>query len=447
MNSKGFHWKQTIAGMVMEIADRKSFVALFDQGIVSIANFLTGLIIGRICTKEQFGLYMLGFTIITMGMNIQDSLILTPYTIYSPRLKGSAHAQYMGSTFIHQLLYSICIIFLLLIFRIALSLGIGPLDLVPVVDALTFVIGFILFRNYARRVSFAALKMRSALVLDFLVSLLQISGLITLSYLNALAASSAYWIVGIACGVGTFYWMMSQRKEFQFTHGQMISDLRQNFSTGSWILASGFIWTMVISLYPWLLATFYGTASTGVWAACLGILTLINPFFLGMQNSFSPKIAHAYADKGGGGLRHFSLQATTVFGAVLVPFCVVLLFFGEHLVIAIYGTKYAGTGSIVSLLALNFLVSALSFPLSRALFTIGRADVDFKINLIMLLCLLSFGILLVRSFGPIGAATSLLIMNVICLIFRYIAFHRLVHADADKTVPESESYEHSVTEM
>jgi hypothetical protein len=49
MNSKGFHWKQTFTGVVMEIADRKSFVALFDQGIVSIANFLTGLIIGRIC--------------------------------------------------------------------------------------------------------------------------------------------------------------------------------------------------------------------------------------------------------------------------------------------------------------------------------------------------------------------------------------------------------------
>jgi len=362
-------------------------------------------------------------------------------------LKGSAHAQYMGSTMIQQILYSLCIIFLLLIFRIALSLGIGPPGLVPVVNSLTFVVILVLLRNYARRVSFAALKVGNALLLDFLVSLLQIGGLITLAYFHALAASSAYWIVGIACGIGSFYWILSQRKEFQFPRGQTYSDLRRNFSTGSWILASGIIWTTVISIYPWLLATFHGTASTAVWAACLGILTLINPLFLGMQNSFSPKIAHTYADKGGDGLRSFSMKVTTVFGVAIIPFCFVLWFFGGHLVEGIYGSKYTGTGPIVSLLAVDFLFLALSFPLSRALFTIGRADVDCKINLIMLLCLLSFGILLVRSFGPIGAATSLLMTNSICLVFRYIAFRRLVHSDAEKSISEAKLLGHSVTEI
>ena len=433
----GIRWKQACSEMIRGGSSRKNVIALIDQGIVSVANFLTGLIIGRICTKEQFGLYMLGFTVITMATCVQDSLILTPYTIYSPRLKGTALARYTASTFLHQFLYSGCILFLLLVFRGALWLGFGPPGMGPVVEALIVVLGFILLRYYARKVSFAALKMGEALVLDGMVSLLQVCGLFALAYFHLLSASSAYWIVGLACAAGALPWFLSRRKDFTFRRGETFSDLRQNVSTGVWILASGLLWTAVISLYPWLLATFHGTASTGVWAACFGILAFCNPLFLAMQNSYGPKIAHAFARDGGGDLRRFSLQATKVFGAAIAPFCVVLLFFGGDLVAGIYGGKYAGNGAIVSLLALDFLFTALTFPLSRALFTVGRADIDFKINLVMLLCLLSFGIPLTRRFGPMGAAASLLITDFVCLAFRFAAFSRWVRSDTERSLLES----------
>lgn len=439
-------WKRNYSDIVRGATDRNNIVALLDQGIVSVANFFTGLIIGRICTKEQFGLYALGFTVITMGICVQDSLILTPYTIHSPRLKGVELSQYKASTFFHQLLYSLCILFLLILFRAGLSLGVGPPGMVPVAEALIFVTAFILLRNYARRVSFAALNMGEALALDCVVSLLQIGGLVALAYFDSLAASGAYWIVGMACGIGTIPWVLSKRKDLRIQYGKAISDLKRNFSTGKWILASGLLWTMVISVYPWLLATFHGAASTGVWAACVGVINFCNPVFLAMQNSFSPKIAHTYANVEVDVFRSFSLQVTRVFGFVLAPFCIVLMFFGERLVTGMYGGKYAGTGFIVLILALDFLISALTFPLSRVLFTIGRADVDFKINLVMLLCLLSFGILLVMRFGPIGAAASLLITDLTCLVCRYIALSRLVPLSTERPVLESKTFPPSVTE-
>jgi O-antigen/teichoic acid export membrane protein len=425
---------------------RDNFVALLDQGVVSVANFFTGLIVGRICAKEQFGLYMLGFTVITMAMTVQDSLLLTPYTIQSPRLKGVALSRYKASTFLHQLLFSACILFFLILFRFALHLGAGPSGMAPVVEALIFVVGFILLRNYARRVCFAALKIGEALALDVLVSVLQIGGLVTLAYLDSLAASRAYWVIGVASFLGTLPWMWSKKKEFTFTRGNAAADLKQNFSAGIWILASGLLWTMVISLYPWLLATFHGTATTGVWAACVGIIAFCNPLFLTMQNSFGPKIAHAFARDGGDALRGYSMQVTKIFGGVLVPFCIALLVFGGDLVAAVYGSKYTGTGAIVAILAVDFFFAALSFPLSRALFTIGRADIDFKINLLMLLCLLFFGVLLVKRLGAPGAAISLLLTSSICFVSRYIAFRRIAPMDREKSLLPPELLRGSVTE-
>src|ERR1035437_4034789 len=77
---------------------RQGVLSLVDQGVVSATNFLTGVIIGRACSKEELGLYMLGFSLILLVTGLQTTLICTPYMVYAPRLKGSAHALYTGST-------------------------------------------------------------------------------------------------------------------------------------------------------------------------------------------------------------------------------------------------------------------------------------------------------------------------------------------------------------
>lgn len=421
----GVRRRSIVSALAEGIFARYNLIALADQSVVSVANFLTGLILARLGTKEQFGLYLLGFTIITLAMDFQDSLILTPYTIYSPRLKDDSLTRYSGSTLLHQIFFSAFVMTLLLLSRFALARGFGPPGLLPVVDALAFAVGLILLRYYARRVSFAALRMKDALRLDILVSALQIGGLLAVAGMGRLSAQAAYWVVGSACGLGIVPWWVAGRKEFTFRFRQAVSDLSQNISTGIWILASGFLWSTSVSLYPWLLATFHGTATTGVWAACLGIVTLFNPVYLGMQNSFSPRIAHTFASEPGDVFRSYSFRVTGWFGAAIAPFTLALLFAGEFLAVTVYGSQYAGTGATISLLAVNFLLSALSFPLSRALFTAGKAKIECLINVLMLLCLGAFGIVLVRSFGPVGAAVSLLISNLVCLGARMFAFSRV----------------------
>ena len=83
----------------------QGFLSLADQAVASITNFVTGVIIARATSKEEFGLYMLGFTLIMLMTDLQTSLIATPYMVYAPRLKGTEQALYAGSTLIHQLAF------------------------------------------------------------------------------------------------------------------------------------------------------------------------------------------------------------------------------------------------------------------------------------------------------------------------------------------------------
>ena len=73
---------------------RQGLLSLADQAVVSATNFATGVIVARTCSREELGLYMLGFSVILLATDLQTSLISTPYMVYAPRLKGRAHALY-----------------------------------------------------------------------------------------------------------------------------------------------------------------------------------------------------------------------------------------------------------------------------------------------------------------------------------------------------------------
>ena len=249
-----------------------------------------------------------------------------------------------------------------------------------------------------------------------------------LAKLGYLSASMAYWVVGTGCGVVDLSCLFLNRKKFKLSFKQANADLQRNLSIGVWIFGSGLVWSARNYLYPWLLAAFHGTASTAVWAACLGVVALCNPLVMGLQNFFTPQMAHAYAEGRIRTLQGFCLRTVTKFGLALLPFCLLLFMFGGHLVSGFYGKKYVGNGLIVSILAVNLLVLSLSFAPSRALFTLQRADVDFKINIVSFLILLSCGMFLAKHYGPVGAAAGALLSNSTSLVLLLIVFSRLVRS-------------------
>jgi O-antigen/teichoic acid export membrane protein len=413
---------------------RQGTLSLVDQGVVSATNFLTGVIIARACSKEELGLYMLGFSLILLVIDLQTSLIATPYMVYAPRLKGEAHASYSGSTLIHQLALCFLIVLGLMGGEIAVRHGVGPRGLGPVLWALAAMATFITLREYARRICFACLKVKRALLLDTCIAAGQIGGLLLLARFGLLSASRAYWLVGFACGIAGLGWLWSERSFYRLRIGESLVDLKRNWTFGKWVFASGLVWAISMNLYPWLLAAFRGTSSAGVWAACLGTVALGNPAVLGVQNFLGPKIAHVYAEEGRSSLRGFVLRASVVVALPMLFFCVAMTSLGGPLVALLYGGKYAGNGLVVAVLAINLAVSIVSFSFSRSLFAIERADVDFVVNFVALFMMVTLGLWLVRSVGVAGAAFGLLIANTATSGVRYVAFRILIRPEARKQI-------------
>lgn len=392
-----------------------------DQGLLSFTSFMTGILIGRSCSKAELGIYALGLSIVVIFTEFQTAVISTPYLVYSSRLKDDDHRRYAGSVLIHQLVFSLLVSFILFAGLGLLSFGFGPKSLADIVQVLILLIGFIMFKEFLRQLCYASLKAKTVITLDLIIAIIQIGGLSLLGFYGALSAYRAFIITGTACGLTSIGWLMLNRNVFLPKLNKAWPAFRQNWKFIRWLAASHLLWTTVNAFSPWLIAAFLGVDANGIWAACFGVATVGNILLGGMYNIAGPRIIHVYARGGALEMRNLVFKSAMLFVFVMSVFCVVVIFFGDMAVVLFYGKKYAGNALLVSALALNLVVSSATFPFSRGLFAMERADVDFKINLVSVFMMV-LTVYLIRTFGLLGAACGLIASNVFSVLLRGGAF-------------------------
>lgn len=398
---------------LLRLARSKAALTLAGQGVVSAGNFAASVLIGR-SSQEELGLYVLGFTIVLFAINTQTALITTPYTVFSPRMRGRHLRRYSGSTLLHQMTLALTLMAGAALAGIAAGGGEG---LPRVLLALSAVIGALLFKEYARQVSFARLHAGTALLLDMSVAAVQIGGLAWLAYLGGLTASRAFLAVGCGAAFAGLTWLAFRRASFSPSPRWAVQDLRRNWRFGKWLLAQNLAFAATNQLYPWMLAGFHGTEATGAFGACMAIIFFSNPFILGMSNFLGPKTVHAYVEGGIPGMRRVVRKATLFFTASMGLFCIVVFIAGGWAVETLYGPRYAGYGMTMSLLAVSQLAWAYTIPPNFGLNAMERPDVAFKSLLIALLITVTLGIWLVRAHGPSGVALGLLLGNLAATAF------------------------------
>lgn len=402
---------------------RAAGLALFDQGVVSATSFLSGVIIARATTQEEFGLYAVGLPVVLFLANAQTALISTPYTVYRPRLSGEEVREYAGSTLVHQGVLAFAAAAALAAAALVMRHGFSSpraadLDrLSGVVAALAAAIGFMLLREYVRRLLFAHLRMGAAFTLDLSVSGAQLAALWGLWRSGALSAPWAFLAIGGACAVFSAAALIALAGHFAPRRRRLGTDLRRNWSLGRWMLASSLAGTAGSELYPWFLTGFHGAAAAGVMSACRQITFVAHPFLIGMTNFLDPKAATAMA-RGPRALdRLMARSSVLVIAVMLVFFCGVAVA-GGWAVRLVYGAGYAGYGGIVALIGLRHLLGASDLAVNSGLLALERGDVLLKSFLLSAGVALMAGVPLVYRWGVPGAAWAMVLGTSLTAAYR-----------------------------
>lgn len=398
-------------------------LALTDQAVVSATSFLTSWMIGRFAGANQLGAYAIGVSVLSSIYTIQGSLIAAPYSVQRHRTSES-QAEYAGSTLVLSGILSTLIGLLLVIFALALVVSGAFLDWLAAIFSIAAIVPFAVSRDFIRRFAFTHLQMTNALLLDSCVAVVQLLVLASLNAIGMLSTATAFVAIGLSCAIATILSLYQIRSEFLIRLGHIREAIRQSWTLGKWLVIAQVMISVQAFITYWISLLIAGTTATGIYAACMTIVSVSNPVVNGLSNLFLPRSVLAWKENGGIGLRRKAVQDCILLAAVMAPFCFVIALTGESLLHLLYpATEYAGHGRTAAVLAFATLAFALGWPASSALASMEKPKSIFVINTFGALLAVFLVFLLTVQHGILGAAYGWLLSNTVlsaCLWFQLL---------------------------
>jgi O-antigen/teichoic acid export membrane protein len=238
-------------------------------------------------------------------------------------------------------------------------------------------------------------------------------------------------VTGSTCGVASIAYLVVDRKRFQFFRGNAGRDFSRGFEVGRWLVGADLALLLSNMIYPWLLAALSGPSAVATFSTALAITNVPRMFLICAQNLIMPQSAHTWVAEGRAGLRRLVRRSTALLAGGCLVFCGAMLIAGPWLPGLIYGDKFKGGGNLVFVLSLTILSTAFVLAPTCALTAARRADLNLRINVLAFAVHLTAGLVLVRSYGAIGAAYGLLLGNSVAIVVRWLVYRRVLPAEPE----------------
>ncbi len=410
---------------------------IFDQGLYSLTNFLTGVLLARSLPKEDYGVYVLALSLIISIMGVQRAVITVPYTVYSQKHREEEFNTYLGSIFIHQIiLLIIAIVFSLVFSKYFFLRESSTNNAIFILIAFALTATGVLLRDFVRSYLLARLAVRQSVIMGVSVNIIQLVLLATLYMEGLLTIHNAFLIIG-GCSIIPSLYFFLKNSQIRVKTAQIIDHFRNNLKLGKWILGSTIISTLSSQSYPWLLAFFADKSSVAVLGVTLSLANICGPLLQGINSYIFPKMAHSIS--AGTPLKVINIMKKSVIILSLIfagwIICGALL--GNFLLVLIYSPKYAGYSAVLVIVILSSLVSAVTGPLNSALDALEKADISFKSLAAGLIVTVSIGVFLVYHWGLYGAVVGMLLSNLTNCLLRWRGLFILMNEFKTRTANAS----------
>ncbi|MFH5804228.1 lipopolysaccharide biosynthesis protein [Alienimonas sp. DA493] len=405
-------------------------LAIADQAVVSGTRFVTTVTVGRFAGAEELGVYALAAAGLILVGCVQDATVTKPYTVLRT---GRGDRRYAGSALaFHVLLGAGLAASLLIAAGVCVAAGATGAGLVLAVLAGAAPLS--LLWEFARRMSFAHLRLRQALTVDAGLAALQLAGLAALALTDALTAITALAVLGAATALAGGTWLALRRSQFVPRWTRVSADWRRNWRFGRWILAGQVCGTTQGNAPQWILAATAGVAATGLYAGAQNVVLLLNPLILAMGSLLVPQTATARRTGGAKAVRGVALRAAVLLTTVAGLFWLGLLAGAGPLLRAMYGDEFAAAGTAIVVMGLAPIAWSFSVAFEAGLTAIDRPDLSFRAMLAGLFVTAGGAMLLSGPLGVVGAAAGLTLGSATCAAVLAFYFLRLTRGPS--TAPE-----------
>jgi O-antigen/teichoic acid export membrane protein len=332
---------------------------LAGNGAAGILSFLVSVILSRVMPVEDFGVFSLFFTILTIVW-LLPSFIDSSYVRYA-RADGPERAEaYLRVNLVFKVRAAVILVALSPLAGIALGRWILAGKIAPEVAALAVVGGAALafltsiIADFQVREKFARYSLGNisfyALVL-VLLGALSVRGRVT-----PLTVAAVFVAAAASAGGAAFLILLRRIGRLAPLDRDAASRM---LALGRWILATGLLFIVVQRIDMFFAGLFLPMADVGIYAAASRLLSTLTVFIGAASAILLPKAAAAVRSPGAA--KAYWKNAWILVGIILAVL-VLLAAFAPLIVSFFFGGKYAGAEKAVRVLFVSQLPQVIALP-------------------------------------------------------------------------------------
>ncbi len=392
------------------------FLVVLDQMIVSGSRFLISIVLAKLLGLEEFGVYVLLWTVVTFAAGMQIPITITPMMQLGAGVSDRRSGIFFTVSLGFQLFYHLAAIPFVSAGAIWILWGRADIWLLTLaVNA--YVICYNQY-EFFRRFFYTTGQRWRVLFCDialYLTLALAISAFVT----NAEVSIVAYLLISIIPALALCFLVLRSfpknrvSKIHALAHGKKMMRIAVPLmisALGSFVSGHTFIYAT---------ALFLGHAEVGGIAAARNLLGPLIILLMALENGITRESVQRYL-KDPESLQAFLKRVTVMWLTVFFLYVVLTSTFSESILSAIYGEDFRQFHSLVLWFGLASLMQLISRVQAVRLRTVGDYQVIKAANLTSMWVSLALAMPLVYGLGLSGAMLSLIIQQFIVMFFQIL---------------------------
>jgi O-antigen/teichoic acid export membrane protein len=383
---------------------RSVYMAVFDQGIISLANFAAGVYLARYATATQFGVYAVGFLLIRFVRALQEGVIVQPLNALGAPMDDRAYKKYFAATALSQLSLTVFA-------SLGAALGgwiltdLGNDTAGPALFVLWFAFLTWPAQEFIRRAFYSRGEVGKAALNSFISNAFRFAYMLWMGSRGtvdgAVGLNAIAWGALLALLVGL--WGARDYFSREIDLQEVWSTWKENWEVGRWVTGALLTHWVSLEVYPLVVAGMISFAAAGAYRALENLVAPVHVILRAMDTFITPYAARSFSKEGWGKLLR-TLRLAYLFGGIpIVGILILALVFTEPLLKLLYEDAYLFMSGGALWLVLFYFLWFTYWPIQSVLKAIKYTRPLFTANLIAIVCMFTLGLVAVRNWGVNGA--------------------------------------------
>jgi O-antigen/teichoic acid export membrane protein len=347
--------------------------SLFDQALLSVSNFLIGLVFIRFASKHDYYAYsqLIGYIALTTA--VQAALVNTTALSLLPQKRGADRVKMANAYFGLQLALSVLmgVLGACVIWFIPGALAMDSIGW-ELAGAMGVMVVSVWLREFLRNIQFIRLRPDLCLWQDLVYVIALIAGIGILVWVHHVHAWAMLYLIAAVGGLSALPWVKAAGLVPDGAPTSWLSLLKEVWPYAKWSLPAGMVAWAFGNGYLLIGANVIGPEGTAEIVAAKLFTAPLGMVFVSWANVFRPKVSQSLAAGDVRGVsRLTNISMVGVLGIVTIYVLMLVLVY-PVLESYVLGDKYHGLTSDIGWWGVFFFASGLSGVCNGVLLAGGR---------------------------------------------------------------------------